>query len=130
MEETFGAKWYKPFGKILEGNDYGEVFLLWCEKTEILSKTQWLDGFAAIERKMIADAGNGRDSFPPSTPAEFIAMAKSMKADAAGSAAQSFKVHPNIAIAEERRKRLEAPGAKEKLKKKGNDTTKYILDGF
>ena len=58
----------------MEGK-YSESFLLWCRKTESLSDDEWRCGFDELERRITADAGNGRESWPPSY-AEFIAYCR------------------------------------------------------
>lgn len=56
-------------------NSYTDNFIFWARKTEHLTDEEWGLAFKELERKTVADAGNGRESWPPSY-AEFVVMAK------------------------------------------------------
>ena len=60
---------------MLKGDKYSDSFNLWARKTEHLTDEEWGIAFKELERKVIADAGNGRESWPPSY-AEFAVMGK------------------------------------------------------
>jgi len=60
---------------MLVNGKYSGSFNLWARKTDHLTDEEWGIAFKELERKVVADAGNGRESWPPSY-AEFVAMAK------------------------------------------------------
>ena len=114
---------------MMEDNSYTENFMLWCEETANLTDEQWLEGLAAVERRIVADIAHNRDSWPPTAPI-FKAMCKPVSTTGGASAA-SFRKHPNLIAKEQQAKRIEAdPGYAERKKKAGNETLSNLKDLF
>ena len=129
MGQIFGAKWFSQYGQMMEDNSYTENFMLWCEETASLTDDQWLEGLAAVERRIVADIAHNRDSWPPTAPI-FKAMCKPVSTTGGASAA-SFKTHPNLIAKVERERRIEAdPSYKERKLETGNNHLKNLKDLF
>lgn len=118
MGQVFASKWHSQVGAPMQDEQPTEMFLAWCQATERLTDNQWLEGIAAVERKIIADLGNDREPWPPTAPV-FAAMARKQTA-AAGLSALSYQPHPNVIEAEKRKKKLALESDSFKAKKKSN----------
>jgi hypothetical protein len=114
---------------MMEDNSYTESFLLWCEETASLTDEQWLEGLAAVERRIVADIAHNRDSWPPTAPI-FKAMCKPVSTTS-GASAQSFKRHPNLIASEQKAERIAVdPDYVVRTKKSGNETISKLKDLF
>jgi hypothetical protein len=112
-------------------------FLLWVEETSELSEHHWEEGFLRVKRKIIADAANDREPWPPSTPAMFIAMCRCKEMREAEIAeAKSKQEACGGAIAESRKtyvpkpKLIEDFTAKSQRRDKGNSALSDIKNLF
>ena len=114
---------------MMEGGLFSEPFLLWCEETAQLTDDQWLEGLAAVERRIVADIAHNRESWPPTAPI-FKAMCKPVSTTSGASAA-SFKRHPNLESRDKEQKRIAVdPGYKERKKEAGNSALDDIRKGL
>ncbi len=117
---------------------YTSNFQRWCKKTDHLTEEEWTKGFNELERRMTADAGNGRESWPPSY-AEFIGYARPVVDGPAGAskiAHTDFRdpVHPmndpNSPEYNPRRLGIESDSHKAKVRKARDTAKNEMLKGL
>jgi len=117
---------------MMEDDKFTENFLHWCEETSRLTDDQWLEGFAAVERRIVADIAHNRESWPPTAPI-FKAMCKPTSTTSGASAA-SFKNIKEIPYfrdkANEQKLIAADPSYKERKLEKGNSALKDMMDSL
>lgn len=79
MVQIYGGLWLKQNGDAKVGDRYTASFLLWCEKTQMLSDKHWEWGIAACEREACEAEAQGRTAYPPRYP-QFWAMCQPRQA--------------------------------------------------
>lgn len=113
---------------MLNNGKYSPSFTLWARKTDHLTDEEWATAFKELERKTVADAGNGRDSWPPSY-AEFVAMAKkTISPNGVNSGAYieyGTPEHPAY-----KRTAIADMGKKARSKQVGSETLKNLMESF
>ena len=129
MGQIFAAKWFSQNGQMMEADIFTENFLHWCEETANLTDSQWLEGFAAVERRIVADIAHNRESWPPTAPI-FKAMCKPTSTTS-GQSAQSFKRHPNLEAKDSEQKQIAVdPSYKERKKEAGKTALKNMMESL
>ncbi len=77
MNELFPYQWESKAGEILteDKSGYCDNFLVWCDKTKLLTTEEWKRGVARVEQDIIKSTAKGEKNYPPSY-AEFAGLCK------------------------------------------------------
>ena len=77
MNELFPYQWESKAGEILteDKKGYSDNFLVWCDKTKLLTVEEWKTGVERVEQDIVKNTSIGEKNYPPSY-AEFIGLCK------------------------------------------------------
>lgn len=77
MTQIFDNRWVNRNGEIYDRNGaFCDNFLVWCEKTELLTNEQFYSGVASVEMAVTLSAMKSETAWPPTYP-EFIGICMS-----------------------------------------------------